>query len=307
MKKLSNIFLLLLLLGYASTALAGGVPGGDEKQKGMAKTTTNDAYDFIGINNILMYIGNNGSTAHNNTTDASGLEWPRGSGKYCIFTDGLIWGGTVQGEVRVGGATYRYGLQAGPIKADGTPADPSDPRYRIYKVRKVTAESIGQLTQAEQDRLKKDFNEWPVGDGAPWTGNEDAIKRSDMTTDVLTAHIARTCIRAQAASLNGDHPVDAVGTPCLDQRFQRRIRLNRIDRHIGQSAACQRRFASCTADLIREQTTAYADPGQSQCQQRRTGRAIGLRRRRRSTRHEETGQYADIRWLRGGERRNRAP
>ncbi|MBL0173795.1 MAG: T9SS type A sorting domain-containing protein [Ignavibacteria bacterium] len=169
MKKLSNTFLLLLLLGYSAAAVAGQYPGGDEKQKGMAKTTANDKYDFIGINNILMWIGNNGSTAHNPSTDASGLEWPRGSAKYAIFTDGLIWGGTVQGEVRVGGATYRYGLQAGPIKADGQAADAADPRYKIYKVRKASPETYARLTPDEQARLKADFNNWPVGDGAPWT------------------------------------------------------------------------------------------------------------------------------------------
>ncbi|MDH7515996.1 MAG: T9SS type A sorting domain-containing protein [Bacteroidota bacterium] len=168
MKELRNTFLLLLFAAIAVPLLAGEYPGGDEKQKGMAKTASNDVFDFISINNILMYISNNGATAHNPKTDASGLEWPRGSAKYVIFTDGLIWGGTVQGEVRVGGATYRYGLQAGPIRADGTAADPSDPRYTIYKVRKVSAETFSTMTADDQARLRNDFEKWPVTDGAPW-------------------------------------------------------------------------------------------------------------------------------------------
>jgi len=168
MKRLRNIILLLTLLGFVLPLSAGEYPGGDKKQKGMAKTTADDVFDFISINSILMYISNNGATAHNPKTDASGLEWPRGGAKYAIFTDGLIWGGTVQGEVRVGGATYRYGLQAGPIKADGSAADPSDPRYTIYKVRKVSEETFPRLTAEEQARLRNDFEKWPIADGAPW-------------------------------------------------------------------------------------------------------------------------------------------
>ena len=192
MKQLRNAFLLLALLGLAAPLAAGELPGGDKSQKGMSKTTDNDIWDFISINNILMWISNNGATAHNPRNDASGLEWPRGSAKYSIFTDGLIWGGTVSGEIRVGGATYRYGLAAGPIKADGTRADASDPRYTIYKVRKATPESYARMSNDDSTRLHNDFEKWPTADGAPFVDKNkngiyepnfyDWLSKGDATT-----------------------------------------------------------------------------------------------------------------------------
>jgi hypothetical protein len=100
------------------------------------------------------------------------LEWPAGSGKYAIFQDGLVWGGTVQGEIRIGGSTYSQGLQAGNIKADGS-TDPSDPIHRIYKVRKYDRLTYSSLPAAEQARLRKDFEEWPAQLGAPYTDGDN--------------------------------------------------------------------------------------------------------------------------------------
>lgn len=171
MKIIGRLLLLLVLLCFAAGTQAGDRKGGKDKDA-MQKTASNDVYDFISINNILMWISNNGSTSHNNQTDGSGLEWPAGSAKYAIFQDGLVWGGTVQGEIRIGGSTYRQGLQAGNIKADGT-ADPNDPVHRIYKVRKVNADSYAKLTTAEQTRLEEDFTNWPVQYGAPYTDGDN--------------------------------------------------------------------------------------------------------------------------------------
>ncbi len=170
MNKLTALLLVVLLLGFTTVASADSPKGGGDKQGNttLKKTTSNDAYDFISINNCLMWLSNNGCMSHNPSTDASGFEWPKAAGKYAIFEDGLVWGGTVQGEVRVGGSTYRYGLQAGPILADGTAADPSDPRYRIFKVRKVDNDEFERMTSDEQKRLRTDFLEWPAANGAPW-------------------------------------------------------------------------------------------------------------------------------------------
>ncbi|MBE0645302.1 MAG: T9SS type A sorting domain-containing protein [Bacteroidetes bacterium] len=172
MKIIGRLFLLLALLCFAVNLQAGEHEGGKDKNK-LQKTADNDAYDFISINNILMWISNNGSTSHNPGSDGSGLEWPQGSAKYAIFQDGLIWGGTVQGEIRIGGSAYRQGLQAGNIKGDGTPADPNDPMHHIYKVRKVDANGFSLLSAAEKARLESDFNDWPVQLGAPYKDNDN--------------------------------------------------------------------------------------------------------------------------------------
>ncbi|MBN1448902.1 MAG: T9SS type A sorting domain-containing protein [Bacteroidetes bacterium] len=172
MKLSGRLFLLFALLCFAGQVQAGEHEGGKDKRT-LQKTSKDDVYDFISINNILMWISNNGSTSHNPQTDGSGLEWPNGSAQYAIFQDGLVWGGKVQGEIRIGGSTYRQGLQAGNIKADGT-AEPADPRHTIYKVRKVNRASFDRLTTEEQDRLRNDFENWPDEFGAPYYDKDNS-------------------------------------------------------------------------------------------------------------------------------------
>ncbi|MFZ1728969.1 MAG: choice-of-anchor X domain-containing protein [Bacteroidota bacterium] len=127
-----------------------------------------DNYDFIGVNRMLMWIANNGSTSHAPSTDGAGLEWPQGSGRYMVYQEGLVMGGRVQGEIHIGGSTYRQGLHAGPIQADGSASDPGAPSSRIFKAHRFEAAWWNALPPVEQARLLKDLIEWPVDDGAPW-------------------------------------------------------------------------------------------------------------------------------------------
>ncbi len=138
-------------------------------------------YDFISINSIFMYFSNNGDMSFNPNTSSSGLEWPKGSGKTVTFEEGIVWGGRTQANtLRVGGSTYRHGLQPGKIEANGLSANqreklPSgNARYRSYKVRKVTPTTYAALSSAERSRLVTDYLEWPILDGAPFT-NRDGI------------------------------------------------------------------------------------------------------------------------------------
>ena len=68
--------------------------------------------DYIAANEIFMWLGNDGSNAHDPSTDASGFFWPGGEDATipAIFVDGLVWGGKVNGEISVNGSTYRNGL-----------------------------------------------------------------------------------------------------------------------------------------------------------------------------------------------------
>lgn len=159
--------LLLLLAAVISAPAFAGEPEGEAKRS-LDKSATNDQWDFISVNNILMWLSNNGRTAHNPLSDQSGMEWPKNSAKYVVFTDGILWGGRVEGQIRVGGATYNAGLQAGHIKSDGTASDPSDPRARIYKILKVDRIGFEGLDHTLQTRLQKDFTEWPAEFGAPF-------------------------------------------------------------------------------------------------------------------------------------------
>jgi hypothetical protein len=174
MKLIATLLLSFAFLCYASTVQAGEHKKGDKDKSTIQKTSTNDLDDFISINQILMWISNNGSTSFNPNSGGSGLEWPQGTGKYVIFQDGIVWGGRVAGEIRIGGSTYRHGLQAGNINPDGSPANASDPIHRIFKVRKVNRDQYALMTAAEQQRLKNDFNDWPVQFGAPYTDADNS-------------------------------------------------------------------------------------------------------------------------------------
>ncbi|MFH1194947.1 MAG: hypothetical protein V1720_04505 [bacterium] len=147
---MKKIFLIIVLLLFSQRFFT-------QSRKGeLDKINTNDNYNYLAGNEILMWVGNNGMCAHDPRNDASGFYWPGGENAIitAIFTDGLIWGGKIDDEIRVGGATYRYGLQAGKILPNGDADNPEQEKYRIYKIRKGI--------------IDKDYNEWPVEDGAPW-------------------------------------------------------------------------------------------------------------------------------------------
>jgi hypothetical protein len=151
----------LICLSSSGFAQSKGAPGAD-------KTLTNDVYDFINANRILMWFSNNGSISRNPYTDASGLEWPVGSGKHPIFTEGLIIGGLLDGEPHIAGSTYRHGLQAGGILPDGRADNPASPMNRIYRAHRYDPLWLNQLTENERARILADMRDWPVQLGAPW-------------------------------------------------------------------------------------------------------------------------------------------
>jgi len=160
MKKFFHILMLIMLI------VVYGFLSGD-KNNSINKTTTNDHFNYIAVNQCMMWVSNNGDGSHDPRTDGNGFYWPGGENatKYAIFEDGLIWGGIVDTQIRVNGNTHRQGLQAGKILDDGTPDDPSLEKYRVYKIYKYWQQLPPGPTR---NRLEKDYNEWPVEDGAPW-------------------------------------------------------------------------------------------------------------------------------------------
>ena len=131
--------------------------------------------DHISTNEIFMWIGNNGMGSHDPRNEGAGFFWPGGDSAIisAIYTDGLLWGGKVNGEIRVNGATYRYGLKPGKILVDGKADNPLSTQSKIFKIRKnwqLLPESVFK------DRLKYDYNHWPIEAGAPWDDvNEDGV------------------------------------------------------------------------------------------------------------------------------------
>ncbi len=159
---------------FAFTLLAAQVAAQIPKDRNISPPAPAEVrYEFIGVNNLLMWLSNNGDMSFNPSTNRGGLEWPAGSGKTLVYEDGIVWGGRVAGQLRVGGSTYRHGLQPGPLGPDGNPLRPAaDERNRIYMARKLTAADFASMSDAERKRLIKDYAEWPVADGAPYTDRD---------------------------------------------------------------------------------------------------------------------------------------
>lgn len=162
LRKIKIVIPIFIFLGIISLGFFG--EKGD--QNNLRKINGNDDYEFISINQVFMWVSNNGDGSHDPRTDGSGFYWPGGRNATipAIFEDGLIFGGKIGSEIRVNGNTHRQGLQAGKIKNDGTPDSPSLDKYRVYKIRKDWETYEGD----DKEQYIKDYNEWPVEDGAPW-------------------------------------------------------------------------------------------------------------------------------------------
>lgn len=162
MKKNILIITILITLGIGFVSLGLKVEG----EKKINKTSINDDYKFIGVNQVLMYISNNGDGSHDPKTGGNGFYWPggRNATRSAIFEDGLIFGAKIGRDIRVNGNTHRQGLQAGKILDTGIPDDPGKEKYRVYRIRKDWQSFSGD----EKVQLEKDYKEWPVEDGAPW-------------------------------------------------------------------------------------------------------------------------------------------
>ena len=143
-----------------------GFDSGNKSQK-TSKVLTNDHYNFISVNEIMMYISNNGDGSHSPLTDDKGLFWPGGVNATlgAVFEDGLVWGGIINNDTLCGGSTYGHGLQAGKILSNGSADNPTLPKYRVYKVLNGW-ESLPP--GPERDQYEMDYNEWPAEDGAPF-------------------------------------------------------------------------------------------------------------------------------------------
>ena len=167
-----KLIILTFLILTSSNIISQDKPTSSERLK---KTDTNDDYNYIAINQMKMWIGNNGMGSHDPNTDGAGLFWPGGENATisAVFTDGLVWGGKVNGEIRVNGDSYRYGLQAGKILSNGKDDNPFLSKYRIYKIRKDWNELPPGPTK---DKYQKDYDEWPGNDGAPfYDSNNDGV------------------------------------------------------------------------------------------------------------------------------------
>ena len=156
------------------------------------KTTTNDDYNYIAINQMKMLVSNNGSGATQYSIGS--VFWPGGENATLplIFDDGLIWGGFIGSNLIVGGNKYCAALQAGKILSSGLADDPSLTKYRIYKIRKGWEELP---PGPKKEKYKKDYEEWPVDNGAPfYDKNNDGTYTAGIDKPLLLGEEDIWCV-----------------------------------------------------------------------------------------------------------------
>ncbi len=194
-------FFLSLLLGVVLVAGSTFGEEGDGKNKSntLNKPTGDPVRAFMNINFISTIIKNDGISDINVGEDASGLIYPKGSGKTAVYTSGFLWAANVndpnEQDPHVGGTVYRTGLQPGWIDATGNVIPSDDPRARIFRVRPdafpgatgvdVSGEAQDQAVSESEvlAQYQLDWTEWPGDLGAPYyDGNGNGMYDADPST-----------------------------------------------------------------------------------------------------------------------------
>lgn len=169
---LKTLFLVLFVVFSAAEITAEGVKDGNGTQ--LSKVAGSPSRTHFNINNISTWIYNNGNSDIKPDGN-SGLIFPKGSNLGAVFQSGLVWGASVDGELRVGGSTYSQGLLPGAV-VNGVAEETTETHVRIYRVRTdwetggmVSEINDGEGSDAEiREQYGKDWDEWPASFGAPY-------------------------------------------------------------------------------------------------------------------------------------------
>lgn len=174
MKK-NNIYILIVILTFmfgSQEYFLGSDKGNQNSNKrALSKTTADPAQSVLNINNVTTWVGADGFHDWVVASSWNGA-FPNGSSVGAIFAEGIVWGGKVNDgtspAVRVNGNTYGTGCA---------------PITRLYRVRpdyesgdlskdaaSFFSKGLGAVTEADiqqlRDQYKKDWEEWPVDEGA---------------------------------------------------------------------------------------------------------------------------------------------
>ncbi len=181
---------------------------------------------YMNINNISTVYWTNGFTDIDVQDNNAGFEFPKGSNRTAIFKSGFLWGGLVDGEARVGGSSFKSGLQGGKIISPGIAEDPDLPKNRIYRVRRdippaydtdtppSVASEVSDGEGSEEQILSqyvRDWNEWPALDGAPFE-DKNANGIYEPATDIPGFPGADQTIWYVANDLNSANTTDLYGS-----------------------------------------------------------------------------------------------
>jgi len=139
-----------------------------------------DYMNYLSVNQVQMWITNDGMGSYDPVREGSGLLWPGGfyASIAAVFSDGLVWGGNVNGKILVNGNTHRGGLQPGKILRDGTADDPLKAEYVIWK---INQDWFSFPIYEEREKLRYNLINWPGELGAPY---EDVNSDGQFTKDI---------------------------------------------------------------------------------------------------------------------------
>lgn len=182
--KTQTLLLLIVLLVVLGSPMRGEEPKQQKPNNKLRKVAGEPSMTHLNINRLTTPIYDDGQSDRDwSRVGASGLIYPKGSGKSALFATGLQWGARYGkgGPVRVGGTTwYTSALVGGKLLPGMIPEDASLPKNRIYRVRpdippgSRTADIKSEIKDGEgsandiYDQYYKDWEEWPWQDGAPF-------------------------------------------------------------------------------------------------------------------------------------------
>jgi len=223
---LSLLLLLLSSLCYSQKPVTGDSPSSPQGDPIRA---------YLNLNNISTIFKNTGISDINISENASGLVFPKGSGKTAVYISGLLWGTVIndplEEDPHVGGSAYRSGLQGGKILSPGVAEDPNLPHVRIYRVRPdvypggppvdLSVEAIDEGKSEAEIRAQYvlDWYEWRAEDGAPFD-DIDANGSYNPSIDVPGVPDASQTIWFVANDLDPARTIFLYGTQPIGIEYQ---------------------------------------------------------------------------------------
>jgi hypothetical protein len=268
MMKYKFITLILAMSLLAGVALAGQPI--ERNKASLQKTSVNDVFAPMDINNIFSYYKNNGDGSLNPYTGDGGFEIISAKRGITVFEEGLVYGGFHAGTLKVGGSTYSQGWQAGRIitpavVANGvvvTPpvaSDPADPKNRLYRVRPDVKPGVAfadvqasleqeialyakydsrTTAQSLYDGYVADWKDWPADQGAPYkdvNGNGKYDNDGGKDSDIPGVPGADQTMWYVVNDLDASRTVALYGSDPIGMEMQKTIWAYRLGGALGNT------------------------------------------------------------------------
>ena len=155
--------LVVSILIAANYSYSGGIVPDKNKPEKLKKVSTYIS-EFLTLNQMKCHISN--GYPGFDFGQYEGVYWPGGvnAGRGIIFADHLLYSCIVNNEV-ISTPIFSPRLFPGGIQDTGIPDNPEDTKNRIYMLQKGWETMV---PGPERDRLERDYNDWPIDQGAPW-------------------------------------------------------------------------------------------------------------------------------------------